>query len=210
MVDHQQPGTAREQLLDAAERLISEHGTALPMRRVVVEAGQRNNAAVRYHFGTRDELIAAIIERRQTSLERDRLALLAAREAEGRLDLRGLVEVLLEPVFKLQREPGAGHHARFMEKVRDYPGLVLYDRSDWPATSLIVTRIQQLLDNEPSRARARRMRLVNAAVFSLLADLERTADEHVTDRERTQNMVIDMVVALMSTQSTDRSVGPTQ
>ena len=56
---------ARTQLLLAGERLIAEFGPEVSLRDVAVAAGQRNNSAVHYHFGSRDGLIKAIIGHRQ-------------------------------------------------------------------------------------------------------------------------------------------------
>ena len=54
---------ARDRLLDAAERLLAaEGGAALTTRRIAAEAGV-NHGLVHYHFGTVDDLIAALAER---------------------------------------------------------------------------------------------------------------------------------------------------
>ena len=54
---------ARDRLLDAAERLLAaEGGAALTTRRIAAEAGV-NHGLVHYHFGTVDDLVAALAER---------------------------------------------------------------------------------------------------------------------------------------------------
>ena len=54
---------ARDRLLDAAERLLAaEGGAALTTRRIAGEAGV-NHGLVHYHFGTVDDLVAALAER---------------------------------------------------------------------------------------------------------------------------------------------------
>src|SRR5699024_7108128 len=51
----------REVILDTAERLFVEHGTGVVSNRQISEAaGQGNNTAVGYHFGTRADLVRAI------------------------------------------------------------------------------------------------------------------------------------------------------
>ncbi len=51
----------RELLVLSAERLFAERGiNGVSLREIAVEAGQRNNAATEYHFGTRENLLAAI------------------------------------------------------------------------------------------------------------------------------------------------------
>src|ERR1700686_2031953 len=53
--------TTREAILTAAERLFAEHGVyAVSNRQVSEAAGQGNNAAVGYHFGTKADLVCAL------------------------------------------------------------------------------------------------------------------------------------------------------
>ncbi|MFH8249031.1 TetR/AcrR family transcriptional regulator [Microbacterium sp. B2969] len=60
----------RKRILLAAERLFAEHGiSAVPLRDIGIEAGQRNHAAVQYHFGDRDELVKALMELRGAESE---------------------------------------------------------------------------------------------------------------------------------------------
>ena len=71
----------REAILTAAERLFAEHGVfAVSNRQVSEAAGQGNNAAVGYHFGTKTDLVRAI-EHKHAHPDRE-----AARAARGRLD----------------------------------------------------------------------------------------------------------------------------
>ena len=64
------------ELLDAAERLIAEHGFEVPLREIAVAAGQRNNSAVNYYFRTRQDLIDAVVARRLVPMEAERQAML--------------------------------------------------------------------------------------------------------------------------------------
>ena len=41
--------------------MIAEHGIEVPLRDVAAAAGQRNNSAVQYHFGSREGLVAAVV-----------------------------------------------------------------------------------------------------------------------------------------------------
>ncbi|MCY1296682.1 Bacterial regulatory protein, tetR family [compost metagenome] len=57
-------GAAARQMLDVAEVLFAERGIeAVSLREIVSESGQRNSSAVKYHFGTREDLILAVIAR---------------------------------------------------------------------------------------------------------------------------------------------------
>ena len=51
----------REKLLDVAEELFARHGLdAVSVRAILRAAGLRNQSALQYHFGGRENLIAAI------------------------------------------------------------------------------------------------------------------------------------------------------
>ncbi|KHK97870.1 hypothetical protein LK09_10070 [Microbacterium mangrovi] len=68
----------RQLILAAAERLFAEHGiSAVPLRDIGIEAGQRNHAAVQYHFGDREELVKAIMEARGAESEAVRTDIVA-------------------------------------------------------------------------------------------------------------------------------------
>src|ERR1700712_3129689 len=61
----------REAILTAAERLFAEHGVfAVSNRQVSEAAGQGNNAAGGYHFGTKTALVRAIEQRPREPIER--------------------------------------------------------------------------------------------------------------------------------------------
>ena len=63
---------SKDALLDAAERLIAEHGFEVPMRDIAKAAGQRNNSAVNYHFRSRQDLVDAVVARRLLPMEVER------------------------------------------------------------------------------------------------------------------------------------------
>src|SRR5439155_5960126 len=83
---------AGEQMILAAERLFAERGIgAVSLREIGSAAGQRNNGAAQYHFGTKRGLVDAIVEYRMQPINERRVALLAEIDAAGRgSELRAL------------------------------------------------------------------------------------------------------------------------
>jgi AcrR family transcriptional regulator len=171
---------SREALILAAERLVAERGAKVPLRDIAIEAGQRNNSAVNYHFGSREGLLHAVVERRNAALEERRMQLLAEREATG---IRELLEVLISPMLTVPYEEGSTHYARFLEQVR---GLRLLERPvlspEWsPAVQVLMTRLHQAIRTRtglPEAAAAHRLSSMATAMFALLADAERAREEH--------------------------------
>lgn len=89
----------------AAEALVAERGvTDVTVAQITDAAGQRNAAAVHYHFGGRDGLLDAVLERHHTEIDQHRFARLAERDD---WDLAGLVELIVDPlVARLETDSG--------------------------------------------------------------------------------------------------------
>ena len=73
----------KEKILDTAQRLIGEQGySATSVRHIVSEAGV-NLAAIHYHFGSKEELLDAVIARKAGPVNEERLARLRRFEKES-------------------------------------------------------------------------------------------------------------------------------
>lgn len=93
----EQVSATRESILTAAERLYAEQGVyAVSNRQVSEAAGQGNNAAVGYHFGTKADLVRAIVRKHFVRIEQVRLRLLAELDEES-ADIRDWVACLVRP-----------------------------------------------------------------------------------------------------------------
>ena len=64
----------KDKILDTAERLIGERGyAATSLRQIIAEAGV-NLAAVHYHFGSKEDLLDAVVARKVTPVNEARIA----------------------------------------------------------------------------------------------------------------------------------------
>jgi AcrR family transcriptional regulator len=108
----------RTAILTAAERLYAERGFADVTMRDIVTAADVNLAAVNYHFGSKDELIAELFVTRGLVTNRERLhALKAAEDAGGgHADLAAIFAALVGPTLRgcLGPEKQRSDAARFM------------------------------------------------------------------------------------------------
>ena len=111
------PASSRDRMIRAAERLFAERGIAgVSLREIAVTAGQRNNSAVAYQFGSRQGLLEAVFEYRMTRIDERRRAMLVAAGANP--DLRTLVEAFVYPLAEsLGYEDGVSWYARFLRQV---------------------------------------------------------------------------------------------
>ncbi|GAB3442205.1 TetR family transcriptional regulator [Streptomonospora sediminis] len=118
-----QANTTREQILTAAERLFAERGVVTVSNRQISEAaGQGNNTAVSYHFGSKAELVRAIVRRHASPIERAREQWLDRARASG--EIRDWVGCLVRPVTEHLAELGVpSWYARFGAQVMTDPVL---------------------------------------------------------------------------------------
>lgn len=110
----------RTLILDAAERLYADRGFADVTLRDIVAAAGVNLAAVNYHFGSKDELIAELFVTRGIATNRERLSeLKAAEEAGGgRAEIEAVLRALVGPTLRgcLGPEHTRSTAARFMTR----------------------------------------------------------------------------------------------
>ncbi|MGW0660259.1 TetR/AcrR family transcriptional regulator [Streptodolium elevatio] len=93
-------GPTRRSLVDAAELLFVEKGLDVPLGEITKAAGQRNTGAVHYHFGGRDGLLRAILDRHVPVIAARRADLLAeAGRTPG--DPVGYARALVLPITEL-------------------------------------------------------------------------------------------------------------
>lgn len=111
------PSDAKVAMIEAAERLIAERGAGnVSLREVQKVAGQRNKSAATYHFGTKEGLLAAILEYRMGPINELRAAQLDALAREDQITLTDLVKVLIDPlVANTVGTPDSGY-ARFLAR----------------------------------------------------------------------------------------------
>jgi AcrR family transcriptional regulator len=100
----------KEKILDTAERLIGEQGyAATSLRHIIAQAGV-NLAAVHYHFGSKEDLLDAVVARKATPVNEARLAWLKRVEAEagdGPVEVEKVLESFFLPTAEVaSRNPG--------------------------------------------------------------------------------------------------------
>ena len=112
-------------MIDAAERIVAERGLAsMTLSEVQAAAGQRNKSAATYHFGSRDGLIAAIIEARMGPVNHRRTEMLEVLDSRtGVPSSRDLVEALVLPLAAETLGRPGSRYARFLTQAMFAPEL---------------------------------------------------------------------------------------
>jgi AcrR family transcriptional regulator len=190
----------RELILDAAERLYAERGLdGVSLREITEAAGQRNNAAVHYHFGGRDGLVRALFEHRYIRLEERRAAMLAELDAGGDgMELEPLVRVLVAPFA----EESDGHWVRFLARLHEDPrfspfagGEHSYAMSEgvMAATRDVSARIRTVLDLPVEEGNTRFYVVVTMAVHAV-ADRQGLVAAGVAQRVPSAETLVEALV----------------
>lgn len=103
--EHRDANATKERLLDAAVRLFAEKGFQGTSVRAVTQAAGTSVSAANYHFGSKEEMVAAAIRLRAEPLNRLRLEALRVVEREagsGTPTVDAIVAAFVRPVFQMR------------------------------------------------------------------------------------------------------------
>ncbi|MEM7285361.1 MAG: TetR family transcriptional regulator [Actinomycetota bacterium] len=189
----------RASLLAEAERLFAERGVWVVTNREITEAaGQKNVSALNYHFGSRSQLLAAVLARHGERLEAERGALLAGLADEA--STRELVSVLAIVYAGALATVDGRHYVRVVDQLRS--GL-----ADWrtgPAAGDVhLQRTLSLLEERPdAKPEVRSQRLV--AMMMLMVGMTAARAEVIAAglepamaHEAFVDSLIDILVAVL-------------
>lgn len=100
----------KDKILDAAQRLIGDQGYAATSVRHIIAEASVNLAAIHYHFGTKEDLLDAIVARKAGVVNEERMLLLDRVEAEAGTrppSAKKVLEAWLVPMAEAaDRDPG--------------------------------------------------------------------------------------------------------
>jgi AcrR family transcriptional regulator len=200
----EQVSATRDALLAAAERLFAERGVyAVANRQISEAAGQGNNAAVTYHFGTKADLIRAIVRKHAEQIEATRMRMVA--DLGGSTELRDWVACLVRPVTEhLEALGSPSWYARFLAQVIADPALneIMIEESLDTAPSLrqFEEGLVRCVPGLPDEVYLERAIMARHLVVQMSVERERALAEHrPTFRPTwhdTANSLIDAIVAM--------------
>jgi AcrR family transcriptional regulator len=104
----------RSHILDVAEELFSEEGCDRVSIRDITKLARVNLAAINYHFGSKEDLIAAVFERRVVPVNEARIAALDAVERSAKKKspkLEDILEAFIRPTIQCSFATAKGEKA---------------------------------------------------------------------------------------------------
>lgn len=171
----------RLKLLRTAERLFGDHGLdGVSMRQIILAAGLANNSAIAHHFGSKEELLYAIVDLRADELEAAHRRRLIMLDQGGDESVRGLLGVLLLPFAEDIESDGEPTFVRFLSRLLHMPPAEhpMYSRGRSMSTaSEIDARLRSKLSFLPTALFWVRYRLVIGLFFSGVIERARIVDE---------------------------------
>lgn len=105
----QRSAATRARLIAVAERLFASRGVdGASLSEINRASGQRNANACQYHFGNKEGLLQAIVDKHVPAIAARRNALLDQYEAEGTLNIAATVHAWVTPVAEKLDDPDGG------------------------------------------------------------------------------------------------------
>lgn len=174
-----------ERIIAAAEALFANEGIdRVTLRQIARASGQRNVAAVQYHFGGKEALLARIVERHQREIDARRQELLDER---GDGPLPALLKVLVDPLVEKLGDESGRAYLRIQAQRLTREGLL-------PATRALARRVRDALGDTPTDPL--RERFVVLLLFQALADRALAEDTDGTRPRSRKTFARSLVRAL--------------
>lgn len=202
-VRSERASSTQEAILVAAERLFAEHGVfAVSNRQVSEAAGQGNNAAVGYHFGTKADLVRAIEYKHRGPVEQLRERMVAAMPESAQMP--DWVACLVRPLTDhLEALGNPTWYARFAAQAMTDPtyyNIIVKGALSSPSLVQVVDGINSCLPDLPVDVRFERNIMARNLLMHTCADFERAlaagASIHRRSWRSAATGLIDAIVGL--------------
>ena len=191
----------REAILAASEQLFAEKGVYTASHRQISEAaGQGNNAAVNYHFGTKQDLLRALLRQRHERIEQIRAPMVA--EVTGSTDIRDWIACMVRPTTEHLAELGAPTwFGRLTAQLSTDPQLheIMAEESrSAPSLMRAIDGMNRCLPNLPAEVRRERSDMARELTVHMIAQRERAIAQGLpTSRATWQDAATGLIDGLV-------------
>lgn len=190
----------RSRLIRAGERRFARDGVkGAKLSDIVRDAGQRNDSAVGYHFGSRQGLLAAIVAKHMVAME----TLRAVPDPDA--GLHAVVTAIVAPTASLLASEDGRDFLRIIEQIADWSGVGTGTRNEVLTGTVIgeqLDRLHGLLEPELGATLAReRGALLVTFLTAALAERARARESSTRSRlghERFVRHLADVLTGALS------------
>lgn len=185
----------RARLIRAGEQRFARDGVAgAKLSDIVRDAGQRNDSAVGYHFGSRQGLLDQIIAKHMAQMEQNRIL-----PPEG-ADLPAVVRAIVEPTAELLATEEGRDFLRITEQLAGWSGLGTDSPSEVLAETAVgaqLVRLNEILEPRLGVVLTReRTALLVTFLTAALADRARAREAGTRQRLSHERFVQHLVNVL--------------
>jgi AcrR family transcriptional regulator len=195
----------RDKLLDAATKAFAEHGVLnASLLDITRQAGQRNRGALHYHFGSRDGVVAAVLERHVGFLSTREGELLELAMKTPDTEVAPVVEAIVRPAVELAESGWRGRCCLLIiaelagEDPRDLApevGAALAHTGGHAVYDALAARLPAM----PEDVRLERLALITAFVLRSVADRGRLLGRRRKGRPQLDHdAFVDNLVAMVA------------
>ena len=180
-----------DELLDLAELLFAKHGVEqVPLTRIVASSGQKNRSALHYHFGSREGMLAAVLDRRLKHINALRQDMLERVSEDGRLS--ETVRAFVEPLcFVVLNEPWGPDYVSVLAQASFHPRLLgerTVDAANISALRQCKRLIEQALPDVPRKIISQRFKWFIDSVVLAIARWTRETPKSLWTRSNMQEL----------------------
>lgn len=197
----------RDKLITIGQQLFAEQGVfRVPLSTVIERAGQKNTSALHYHFGGREGLLNAIVERHNEGIEAERAVMLDETRAAGNT---GNIPVVVRAfVLPFARKLDTGEGREFLRVIAQLTDLFDFWDDGPPRTPTeahaSLAMLAAAIPDQPSEVRHERVTTLLMLVSDALALRARQIDQgralHLSNEAFVANL-IDMSVGALQAPS---------
>lgn len=195
----------RQKIINTAERLFAERGVdAVSLNEITREAGQKNKSALSYHFGSKESLLQAIVEKHEVAIIAQRNAYLDDLEQRRAISIESVVRAFVYPLAaKLDDPDGGKYFLSILAQLASCPNMKLYSlRPDYISRQDRLMKIlAELTPNTPEELRLPRLMQTSSLLFHSLSYLASIIDKRKNSRRLSQvftDNLVDAIVAIVA------------
>ena len=195
----------RDRLLDAAEALYATQGLdAVSLNQIVARAKQKNRSALQYHFGNRQGLLQAIVDRHAQVIYQIRHEYMQGLPTGHCSEAELAARVFVEPIARyVQRNPAGVHYVKILSQLAVANTAAIYGEGE----AALALRMDPEHRRLTARALAhlgrveadRRTFIAVGIVFHSLADIYRLDSlEHPPRALQQREAMIEQVICALA------------